>query len=82
MTWLDPQLLRQFARVSGLAFQGVAILVTGFALGLGVDYLVPKLGQVGVVAGSLLGAAASAYVMIREGRRLIEDDVSTNEEDG
>ena len=72
MTWLDPQLLRQFARASALAFQGLAVLLLGFAVGLGVDHLVPRLGEVGLVVGGLVGAAGSAYVMITEGRRLIE----------
>jgi hypothetical protein len=44
----------------------------GFAVGLGVDHLVPRLGEVGLVVGGLVGAAGSAYVMITQGRRLIE----------
>ena len=80
MTWLDPQLLRQFARVSGLAFQGVAALLVGFAAGLGVDHLVPKVAPAGVIVGGLLGAAGSAYVMITGGRRLIEDSSATKED--
>jgi hypothetical protein len=56
-------------------------LFIGFAAGLGVDRLVPRLGQAGLIAGVLLGTAGSAYLMIREGRKLLEDDGSTKEEE-
>ena len=72
--WIDPQLLRQFARVSSLAMTAVVMVFIGVAAGYGVDRLVPPLGVVGLFLGGILGAAASGYYLLRKGGRLLDEE--------
>jgi F0F1-type ATP synthase assembly protein I len=55
---------QSFARISGVAFQVLAAVGLGILLGYLADRLVPALGSVGVLAGSVLGFGAAIYLMV------------------
>jgi hypothetical protein len=71
--WFDPELLRQFARISAVASQGLGILLLGVVAGLGADAIWPSIGQTGLVAGGILGAVGSILAMLVGARRLIDE---------
>jgi uncharacterized membrane protein YeaQ/YmgE (transglycosylase-associated protein family) len=81
--WFDPELLRQFARISAVASQGLGVLILGVVAGLAADAIWPSLGQAGVVFGGILGAVGSVLATALAARRLMgEADDQNKEEPG
>jgi hypothetical protein len=81
LNWIDVDLLRQAGRVLGLAFEAVIILFLCLGAGAWLDNLVPRIGLAGVIAGAIVGGAASIYVTIRVSRRLLDQTDSGPKED-
>jgi hypothetical protein len=65
---------QSFARLSGVAFQVFAAVGLGVAAGVGLDHLVPSLGNAGVLVGALVGFGAAIYVMVTGMRAYINSE--------
>lgn len=70
--WFDRELLRQFARISAVASQGLGVLILGVVAGLAADAIWPSLGQAGIVVGGVLGAVGSVVATAVGARRLLD----------
>ncbi|HEV3232769.1 MAG TPA: AtpZ/AtpI family protein [Candidatus Dormibacteraeota bacterium] len=55
---------QSFARISGVAFQVFAAVLVCILVGVGIDHLVPALGNIGALVGGALGFIAAIYVMV------------------
>jgi len=81
VNWIDLDLLRQAGRVFALALEAVLILFIGLGAGAWLDNAVPQLGLFGVIAGAIVGGAASIYMTVRVSRRLLSESDPGQKED-
>ncbi|MHB8510186.1 MAG: AtpZ/AtpI family protein, partial [Candidatus Dormibacteria bacterium] len=65
---------QSFARISGIALQVFAAVLICILAGLGIDNLVPSLGNVGALVGGVVGLAAAVYLMVTGMRAYISSE--------